>query len=298
MGKDEKKAKREKNQVELPPGAAKGAIRDNAEVICFAVMLILFLKTFVGQHMSIPTGSMRSTLMIGDHLIINKFIYATPQWDWESSLFPMRRVERGDIITFRYPMDRDADYVKRCVAMPGDKVELRDKRLYINDKLITGAFEYHMLEADSTASPADGPWTPGREIGPVLPRSTSNWAFDPVTNPDSVTMNRQGMTPEGREQPVYGFRDNIPAFTVPSGQVLAIGDNRDNSEDSRYWGFVPMDHLRGRPFMVIWSFREGGVDHLSAKTPEDAGDVLMNYIDGARHFFAWSRWDRTGYIPR
>jgi len=295
MGKDEKKEKVEKQQVELPPGAAKGPIRDNAEVICFAVLLILFLKTFVGQHMSIPTGSMRNTLMIGDHLLINKFIYARAQWDWEAKLFPMRAVQRGDIITFRYPMNRDMDYVKRCMAVPGDRVEIRDKRLYLNGKLTTGAFEHHIVEAAS--GPEPGPWNPGRNAGEIYPRSSGNWHFDAALNPDTVTVNRQGMTPEGEGMP-YGFRDNVPVFTVPAEHVLAMGDNRDNSEDSRYWGFVPIDHLRGRPFLVVWSFREGGNDDQSAKTPDGAGDVLMNYIDGARHFFTWSRWERTGFIPR
>jgi len=308
MGKDEKKA--EQKQVELPPGAAKGPIRDNAEVICFAVILILFLKTFVGQHMSIPTGSMRNTLMIGDHLLINKFIYARPQWDWEAKLFPMRGVQRGDIITFRYPMNRDMDYVKRCVAVPGDRVEIRDKRLYLNGKLTTGEFEHHRVT--DAEQPEAGPWSPGRDAGKTIYQQVlemakaSNgsvpppqvWPFNPSVYPDTVTANRQGGTPLGHDgRPVY-FRDDLNAFTVPPDQVLAMGDNRDNSEDSRYWGFVPIDHLRGRPFMVVWSFREGGNDDQSAKTPDGAGDVLMNYIDGARHFFTWSRWERTGHIPR
>ena len=104
----------------LPAGVAKGTIRDNLELVCFALPLILFFKTFVGQQFVIPSASMRNTLMIGDHLLANKFIFAAPQWDWEAKLFPMRKAERGDIIVFRYPMNRDQDYVKRCVALAGD----------------------------------------------------------------------------------------------------------------------------------------------------------------------------------
>jgi signal peptidase I len=293
MGKDKQKEKVDEQVLELPPGAAKGTLRDNAELACFGVLLLVFLKTFVGQHMVIPTGSMRNTLMIGDHLIINKFIYAQAQWDWEAKLFPMRAVQRGDIITFRYPMNRDQDYVKRCVATPGDRVEIRDKRLYVNQKLITGAFEHHIVDGN----PEGGPWTLGRNAGELYSRPEGNWHWDPALNPDSLTLDRQGMSPEGETQP-YGFRDNVPPFTVPPEHILAMGDNRDNSMDSRYWGFVPVDHLRGRPFMVAWSFREGGNDDQSAKSPGGAGDVLMNYIDGARHFFTWSRWERTGFIPR
>ncbi|MDR2696885.1 MAG: signal peptidase I, partial [Holophagales bacterium] len=114
---------KDKKEAVLPPGAGKGVIRDNLEVICFAIILIVFYKTFVGQQFTITSASMRNTLMIGDHLLVNKFIFAVPQWNWESALFPMRKVERGDIIVFRYPMDRNQDYVKRCAALPGDTVE-------------------------------------------------------------------------------------------------------------------------------------------------------------------------------
>jgi signal peptidase I len=97
---------------------------------------------------------------------------------------------------------------------------------------------------------------------------------------------------------VFGFRDNLGPVTVPPGHLLALGDNRENSADGRYWGFLPMDHLRGRPFIVWWSFREGGNDDTNANVPKNPGDVFMNFLDGARHFLTWTRWERTGTIPR
>ena len=272
----------------LPAGAAKGAIRDNLEVACFAVLLIVFFKTFVGQQFTIPSASMRNTMMIGDHLLANKFIFATPQWDWEAKLFPMRKVERGDIIVFRYPMNRDMDYVKRCVALPGDKLEVRRKHLYINDKLITGEFEHHILNGED--GPVKGPWLEGASLGPVESgTATGVWPF---LDPEIAKSDLQG------HEPTNDFRDNLGPITVPEGCVFGMGDNRDNSADGRYWGFVPIEQLRGRPFMVWWRFREGGSDDKSAREVKGPTDVLMNFVDGAQHFFTWTRWERTGTIPR
>jgi len=311
-----------KQVPELPPGAAKGAFRDNAEVICFAVMLILFFKTFVGQQFTIPSASMRNTLMIGDHLLANKFLFARPQWAWEERLFPMRAARRGDIIVFRYPMNRDQDYVKRCVAVAGDRVEIHDKRLFINGDLVTGTFEHHrvsdevIVNADGQAAykfqPEPGPWPLERFAGMTqyqqalelarltdgLPAPPKVWPFNPEAYPETVRANREGGTPLGRDGEPVTFRDDLAPFTVPAGQVMAMGDNRDNSEDSRYWGFVPVDHLRGRPFMVWWSYREGGNDDTNAKVPENPGGVLRNFVEGARYFFVRTRWDRTGTLPR
>lgn len=285
---------KEKQEVVVPKGVAKGAFRDNAEVVCFALLLIMFFKTFVGQQFTIPTSSMRNTLMIGDHLLANKFIFARPQWGWESALFPMRPVSRGDIIVFRYPNNRDADYVKRCVALPGDTVEMRDKRLYVNGRMVTGTFEHHRLPSERGWDTLAGPWPLSRNAGPLEVLSPDAPKFWPYAWPDVIAADQQGMTPLESG----GFRDFLGPITVPEGFVFAMGDNRDNSLDSRYWGFLPMDHLRGRPFMVWWSYRENGNDEDAAKVPEGPMDVARNFGDAARYFFVRTRWERMGTIPR
>ena len=188
----------------MPLGVRKGFLRDNLEVVCFATLLIMFFKTFVGQQFSIPSASMRNTLMIGDHLLVNKFLFAVPQWSWEERLFPMRAPVRGDIIVFRYPGDREQDWVKRCVALPGDTVRIRDKRLFVNGRLVTGPWEYHIL--DSAQGPVPGPWPPGRDAGPLerIPHGLvrPSWPYaDPGVNP--------------AREIVFGFRDNLGPVTVP-----------------------------------------------------------------------------------
>jgi signal peptidase I len=280
--------------VNAAAGAAKGVVRDNLEVVCFAILLILFFKTFVGQQYVIPSASMRNTLMIGDHLLTNKFVFAVPQWEWETSLFPMRQVQRGDIIVFRYPLARDMDFVKRCVALPGDIVQMKQKRLFLNGQQITGEFEHHFGDVPEIG-PTAGPWPPARDAGLVerLPQALDIPTLWPYADPVVQAMNLQGQAPLPG-----GFRDELGPVTVPEGFLLAMGDNRDSSSDGRYWGFLPMDHLRGRPFMVWWSFREGGNDATNALTASGPMDILTNLLDGARHFFTWTRWDRTGTLPR
>jgi len=268
----------------------KGALRDNLEVVCFAVLLIMFFKTFVGQQFVIPSASMRNTLMIGDHLLANKFIFAVPQWEWEASLFPMRPIQRGDIIVFRYPLARDMDFVKRCVALPGDVVQLRQKRLFINGRQATGTFEHHFGPGGDRA-PLAGPWPASRDTGPSeAPMAAAVWPYaDPAV---------QRLDQQGRGPLASGFRDELEPVVVPQGHILAMGDNRENSSDGRYWGFLPTDHLRGRPFVVWWSFREGGDDDTSASMAYGPADILRNLLDGARHFLTWTRWERTGHLPR
>jgi signal peptidase I len=284
-------------EKDLPETVRKGIVRDNLEVVLFAMVVLFFFKTFVAQNFTIPTASMSNTMMIGDHLVANKFIFAKPQWAWEEKLFPMRSVTRGDIIVFRWPYDREQDWVKRCAAMPGDKVEFRHRRLYVNDKLVTGEWEHH-FGAPGDLGPTPGPWPLTRSpfsatgVDPEV-QPFGSWRY---LDPGTIELNKQGMDQSVTDD--GSFKDNLGPMIVPPGQILAVGDNRENSKDGRFWGFLPIDHLRGRPFMVFWSYMEGGNNSTSAKIANGPGDVLANYAEAARYFFVRTRWERTGKIPR
>jgi signal peptidase I len=186
----------------------KSTLREYAESILVAVILALFVRTFVFQAFKIPTGSMKPNLLVGDHLIVNKFIFAPTASPIERALLPMREIRRGDIIVFKFPEEPERDFIKRVIGLPGETIELRKKRVYINDSLLDEPYVHFLVP-------------PGEE--------------------------------EGGE---FDLRVRYGPVTVPEGHYFMMGDNRDNSEDSRYWGFLPKEYVKGRAVFVYFSFGE------------------------------------------
>ncbi|MBF0378453.1 MAG: signal peptidase I [Desulfamplus sp.] len=184
----------------------KSAIRENIEAIVIAVILALFIRTFVVQAFKIPSGSMLDTLLIGDHILVNKFIYGVklPFTDGYT-LIPLKDPARKDIVVFKYPEDPDKDFIKRVVAVGGDTVQIKDKKLYVNDELQED--EPYAVYKDSS----------------IIPGS-------------------------------FTTRDNLPLTKVPEHSLFVMGDNRDNSHDSRFWGFVDLKAVRGKAFLIYWSW--------------------------------------------
>src|SRR5215510_4403765 len=176
----------------------KSTVREYYEALLIAVIFVNFARIFAFQAFKIPTGSMEDNLKVGDHIIVNKFIYGPVPKLWQK-LLPLRDIRRGDIIVFRYPLQPETDFVKRVIGMPGDTVELRNKVVYINGQALD---EPYVIHEDPTVFPPRGSGEP------QLP--------DP-----------------------YRVRDQFAPYTVPEGQYFAMGDNRDRSSDSRYWGTVP-----------------------------------------------------------
>ncbi|WP_136512936.1 signal peptidase I [Geomonas edaphica] len=186
------------------PVKAKHIVREYAESIIIAILLALVIRTFIVQAFKIPSGSMEDTLAIGDHLLVNKFIYGTKIPFTDTEILKLRDPKQGDVIVFQYPEDPSKDFIKRVIGVPGDVVEVKNKRVYVNGKLYANPHEVHK-EAD------------------LIPKE---------------------MNPRDFKDPV----------TVPPNSYFVMGDNRDRSYDSRFWGFVTREKIKGLAFIKYWSW--------------------------------------------
>jgi signal peptidase I len=193
----------------------KSIVREYFESLVIAVVLALFIRTFVVQAFKIPTGSMEQNLLIGDHLLVNKFVFGAAVSPLERAILPMREIKRKDVIVFKYPEEPERDFIKRVIGLPGDTVELRNKRVFINGKQLDEPYVYYLV--------------------------------DPPPIPQEVEMSTELQT-GGDPRVQYG------PVTVPPGQYFVMGDNRDNSQDSRYWGFLPRENVKGRALVIYWSY--------------------------------------------
>jgi signal peptidase I len=215
-----------------------GALGENIKVIVQALLLALVIRTVFFQPFSIPSGSMMPTLLVGDYLFVSKYSYGYSKYSlpFAPDLFEGRvwsaEPERGDVAVFRYPPNPDLDYIKRILGLPGDRLQMRDGVLYINDEAV-------QREENGTYSP-DGRYDRGTPV-PVYRE----------TLPNGVSYDTLDLTPNSPG-------DNTPVFEVPAGHYFAIGDNRDNSADSRFEvGFVPFDHFIGRANIIFFSVADG-----------------------------------------
>jgi len=194
------------------PAFKKSTAREYFESICVAVVLALFVRTFVVQAFKIPTGSMENNLLIGDHLLVNKFVFAPTLSAAERMILPIDTIVRGDILVFKFPEDPERDFIKRVIGLPGETLELRNKKVYINGK------------------PLDEPYV--------------HFLFPP----DAV---------DGVEGAKADLRRWFGPITVPADHYFMMGDNRDNSQDSRYWGVLPRGYVKGKALFVYFSFGDG-----------------------------------------
>ncbi|UCD32674.1 MAG: signal peptidase I [Desulfobacterales bacterium] len=182
----------------------KSRLRENIEAIIIAVVLALFIRTFIVQAFKIPSGSMKQTLQIGDHILVNKFIYGVKMPFTMTTIIPFKKPERGDIVVFKFPEDPKKDFIKRVIGVAGDVIEIRNKQVYLNHQPLNHDYGIYM---DENVYP-----------GVVQPR------------------------------------DNLGQLVVPENSLFVMGDNRDHSYDSRFWGFVQLDVVKGKALIIYWSW--------------------------------------------
>jgi signal peptidase I len=196
----------------------KSTAREYTESIIIAVILALFIRTWVVQAFKIPTGSMENNLLVGDHLLVDKFAFAPALSQFERTFLPISHVRRGDVIVFKYPEEPDRDFIKRVIGLPGEILQVKRKKVYINGKELNEPYVHFI----------------------------------------------RPLSPERAE--LADAHDDYGPVTVPQDQYFMMGDNRDNSADSRVWGFLPANYIKGRALMIYWSYEpdEGGI--MSALT--------------------------------
>ena len=219
----------------------KSTAREYLEAIILAVILALFVRTWLFQPFTIPTGSMEHSLLVGDYLLVNKFVHAPALGAAEQAVLPKDDVVRGDIVVFKFPRDPARDFIKRIVGLPGETLEVRGRQVYID------------------GAPLDEPYLP-----------------------ESARRLRPG------ERLVDG-RDNHGPVVIPAGHYFAMGDNRDDSEDSRFWGALPHDHIKGKALVIYWSYDAGPPAILP---PSGLAAAVRRAASGVAGFFTRTRWDR------
>ncbi len=213
----------------------RSVLRRSTRRLLFLLLIVFFLRTFIGEASIVPTASMESTILVGDHLFMNKLFYGPeiPVVHWRLPMF--RKIRRGEIVVFRYPKDPSEMFLKRVTALGGDQVAIRDGVLYVNSQ--------------------------------------------PVSEPYAV-----------HRGPIHSAHEAMGPLVVPEDQLFVMGDNRDNSSDSRDWGFVPMKNVVGEPLFVYWSYDAPSSRWLD----NNLGHRVSFYASIAGNFFSRTRWKRTG----
>jgi signal peptidase I len=238
---------------------SRGTFREYIESLLVTVLIVLFGTTFIVQTFKIPSPSMENTLLVGDYLLVNKFIFEG-RGAWYEHLLPYREIRRGDVIVFKFPFDDHPHYVKRVIGLPGDRIRIVDQKVYVNGALLTEPYVVHD-PANSDLFTDDFPPLSNEYFDGRLRPEWSEDIFNHITQGELV---------------------------VPPNSYFAMGDNRDHSWDSRYWGFVRRDAVMGRPVIIYWSVKSDSMDYENT----DAVSGLKGLFQVLAHLPSHIRWSR------
>lgn len=232
-----KETKKDKKEREV------SLFREYFELIVETALIVFFVMTYVVQAFEIPTGSMEDTLLIGDHLLVNKFAYSPATNSFERKYLPYKQIKRGDIVTFKYPEDPTKDFVKRVIALGGEKIQIVNKRVFINGEPLDEPYKFH--------------------------------------KDDRIYFKSQYLPEE------FIMRDNFGPVEVPQDCFFVMGDNRDNSSDSRVWGFLHRDYIKGKPWIIYWSYKAKRGEHLKTGL-----EKIKSIFETVITFIPKTRWER------
>lgn len=242
------KKEKEKDQEESTR-QQYSTLREYFIATVYCTIIALFVTTYVVHPMTVPTPSMEPTILVGDRLLIDKFTYRN-SFIPGVPLAPAHRLQRGDIVVFKYPDEPEVLYVKRAIGLPGETLEIRNKEVHVNGEPLDEPYKYHSDLENSKGE----------------------------NNPHFFSFDFQ--------------RDNYGPVTIPEGHYFMMGDNRDDSADSRYFGFLPEEYVIGRPVIVFWSYEDDSDAYLKTTLPE----MAKLYLERIVFFLTRTRWSRMGHL--
>jgi signal peptidase I len=236
------------SQAPPSPPRGKSAAREWLESLVFSLIFVFFFTNFIAQATQVPTESMKPTILVGDHFFLDKFAFPANYPEMLLKILPNRAISRGEIVAFKSPENPKIPFIKRVIGLPGETLEIRDKRVYINGAELKESYKHFI---------------------------------------DSNIYERDSGIPND-----YIVRDNFGPITIPPDSYFMMGDNRDNSNDSRYWGVVSGKNIIGKPLFIYWSYEAPPYD----PRPKSIVEHVQEYASVVAHFISKTRWSRTGMI--
>jgi len=274
-----KKEKKKKKEKEI------STFREYAEMIIEVLVLVFFINSFLLQSQTIPTESMLDTMLVGDHLLVDRVSYASFLGPWDKFLFPRVTIERGMIVTFKGPTEMEKDYVKRVIGLPGESINVKNKQVYIDGKPLDEPYVYY--EGGYRKEPGDNfPLNRPRIISAL--GKTSYLPFYATDKHERLDQKRTVALCERFESCVIQNENGERVFKIPEGHYFCMGDNRDSSYDSRFWGSLPQEYILGKPWRIYWSFDSATKDYLTPGVSHKVKDIFKTIIN----FFPKTRWKR------